>query len=183
MQTTRLQCSLGWDDLAVTEEVRDQLKQLLKWVKLQPKKQPSRGMKDLPGGGYLALFEGPAGSGKKTAAAIIGHMAAREVYRIDSSSLATKSIRETEKNLVGVLRKAQDENWILFFDEADALFGKRTEVKDAHDRYANLETNHLLQRMETHQGLTILSSNSRSNLDEVVQRHLHSLIRFRLKKR
>src|SRR5204862_7509529 len=116
------------------------------------------------------LFPGPPGTGKTMSAALLGKASQREVYRVDLSLVVSKYIGETEKNLARVFDSAQQRDWILFFDEADALFGKRGESKDAHDRYANQEVSFLLQRVETFDGIAILASNLRDNIDQAFAR-------------
>ena len=128
--------------------------------------------------GYRALFHGPPGTGKTLTATLLGKATGREVYRVDLSTVVSKFIGETEKNLSTLFDKANDQDWILFFDEADALFGKRTSVKDAHDRYANQEVSYLLQRVEDFDGLVILASNFRANIDEAFLRRFNAIIRF-----
>lgn len=128
--------------------------------------------------GYKALFHGPPGTGKTLTAALLGKQYNLDVYRVDLSMVISKYIGETEKNLEKVFRKAENKNWILFFDEADALFGKRTNISDAHDKYANQEISYLLQRLEEYPGLVILASNMRSNMDEGFTRRLQSIIHF-----
>jgi SpoVK/Ycf46/Vps4 family AAA+-type ATPase len=120
--------------------------------------------------GYRALFHGPPGTGKTLTAALLGKATKRDVYRVDLSTVVSKYIGETEKNLANLFDQARNRDWILFFDEADALFGKRTNVKDAHDRYANQEISYLLQRVEDFDGLVILASNFRANIDEAFLR-------------
>ncbi|MHB9033632.1 MAG: ATP-binding protein [Anaerolineae bacterium] len=128
--------------------------------------------------GLIALFAGPSGTGKTMAAEIIANDLGLDVYKIDLSSVVSKYIGETEKNLERIFSEAQDSDAILFFDEADALFGKRSEVKDAHDRYANIEIAYLLQRTEEYNGLVILASNVKKNMDEAFVRRLHFIIDF-----
>jgi hypothetical protein len=130
------------------------------------------------GRGIAALFEGQSGTGKTMAASIIGHALGLDVYQIDLSCVVSKYIGETEKNLSLIFSEAQDSNAVLFFDEADALFGKRSEVKDAHDRYANIETAYLLQRMEEYSGIVILATNMKQNLDEAFVRRMRFIIHF-----
>jgi len=130
------------------------------------------------GRGIAALFEGQSGTGKTMAASIIGRELRLDVYQIDLSSVVSKYIGETEKNLSRIFGEAQDSNAVLFFDEADALFGKRSEVKDAHDRYANIETAYLLQRMEQYSGIVILATNMKQNLDEAFVRRMRFIINF-----
>jgi len=112
------------------------------------------------------------------AAEIIAKEIGLDIYKIDLSSLVSKYIGETEKNLSKIFKEAQTSNAILFFDEADALFGKKSDVKDSHDRYANIETNYLLQRMEEHEGIVILASNYKTNIDDAFLRRLHFSIEF-----
>jgi SpoVK/Ycf46/Vps4 family AAA+-type ATPase len=128
--------------------------------------------------GYRALFYGPPGTGKTMTACLLGKSTGREVYNIDLSLVVSKYIGETEKNLSRVFDQAQHKGWILFFDEADALFGKRSETKDAHDRYANQEGSFLLQRIETFDWIAILASNQRENLDEAFTRRFESIVFF-----
>lgn len=130
------------------------------------------------GRGIAALFEGQSGTGKTMAASIIGRALGLDVYQIDLSCVVSKYIGETEKNLSLIFGEAQDSNAVLFFDEADALFGKRSEVKDAHDRYANIETAYLLQRMEEYSGIVILATNMKQNLDEAFVRRMRFIIHF-----
>ncbi|MFN8499785.1 MAG: ATP-binding protein [Anaerolineae bacterium] len=130
------------------------------------------------GKGVICLFAGPSGTGKTMAAEIIAHDLGLDLYKIDLSAVVNKYIGETEKNLERIFGEAQDSDAILFFDEADALFGKRSEVKDAHDRYANIETAYLLQRTEEYDGLVILASNLKKNVDEAFIRRLHFTVDF-----
>jgi ATP-dependent 26S proteasome regulatory subunit len=132
----------------------------------------------LAAGGINALFCGKPGTGKTMAAQIVAHELGMDVYRIDLSSMVSKYIGETEKNLERVFTEAESSNAILFFDEADALFGKRSDTKDAHDRYANIEVSYLLQRMDTFDGVTILATNLRANLDEAFTRRFDTIIDF-----
>jgi SpoVK/Ycf46/Vps4 family AAA+-type ATPase len=128
--------------------------------------------------GYKALFYGPPGTGKTFTATLLGKQFNRDVYRIDLSQVVSKYIGETEKNLEKIFQKAEDKNWILFFDEADALFGKRTSVSSAHDRYANQETSYLLQRIEDFNGLVILASNNKANIDQAFLRRFNAIVHF-----
>jgi SpoVK/Ycf46/Vps4 family AAA+-type ATPase len=130
------------------------------------------------GRGISALFTGPPGTGKTMAAEILAGHLALDLYRIDLSSVVSKYIGETEKNLRKVFDAAERGGAILFFDEADALFGKRTEVKDSHDRHANVEINYLLQRMEEYGGLAILATNRKSDLDPAFLRRIRFLVAF-----
>jgi SpoVK/Ycf46/Vps4 family AAA+-type ATPase len=124
------------------------------------------------------LFYGPSGTGKTLTASLLGKQFNLPVYRIDLSQVVSKYIGETEKNLEHIFARASRKNWILFFDEADALFGKRTSVSSAHDKYANQEVSYLLQRIEEHEGLLILASNYKNNIDDAFLRRFHSIIHF-----
>ncbi|MGH7807138.1 MAG: ATP-binding protein, partial [Thermodesulfobacteriota bacterium] len=130
------------------------------------------------GKGLNALFSGPSGTGKTMAAEIISNDLELDLYKIDLSQVVSKYIGETEKNLDKIFTEAQTSNAILFFDEADALFGKRSEVKDAHDRYANIEIGYLLQKMEEYEGITILATNLRQNMDEAFVRRMQVIVEF-----
>jgi SpoVK/Ycf46/Vps4 family AAA+-type ATPase len=130
------------------------------------------------GFGISALFAGESGTGKTMAAEVIANELHLDLYRIDLSAVVNKYIGETEKNLRRLFDAAEDGGMILFFDEADALFGKRSEVKDSHDRYANIEVNYLLQRMESFRGLAILATNMKSSLDQAFMRRLRFVVNF-----
>ncbi|MEP6712821.1 MAG: ATP-binding protein [Ferruginibacter sp.] len=160
-----------WPDKGLAPFQTGQLKPIMDWHN-QPK--DTQEMQK----GYSVIFNGPGGSGKKMTAATLGKSLNRDVYHVDLSQVVSKYIGETEKNLARIFDAAENKSWILFFDEADALFGKRTEVKDAHDKYANQEVSYLLQRIEGHDGLVILSTNKKTNIDEAFLRRIHSVIKF-----
>lgn len=130
--------------------------------------------------GIAALFSGPSGTGKTMTAEILANRVGMQLYRIDLSQIVNKYIGETEKNLGKVFEKADDFRGILLFDEADALFGKRTDVTDAHDRYANSETGYLLQKIESYKGVVILTTTSLENIDNAFIRRMHTVIEFPL---
>ncbi len=132
--------------------------------------------------GYRALFYGPPGTGKTLTASLIGKSLGLDVYRIDLSQVVSKYIGETEKNMANIFDQAQNKNWILFFDEADALFGRRTATSDSKDRHANQEVAYLLQRVETFPGVVILATNLKGNIDEAFARRFQSMIHFRIPK-
>lgn len=136
------------------------------------------GKKIAYGRGITVLFSGPSGTGKTMAASAMANELNLQVYKIDLSSVISKYIGETEKNLSRIFHEAATSNAILFFDEADAIFGKRTEVKDSHDRYANIEVSYLLQKMEEYEGVTILASNFRQNIDEAFTRRINFIVEF-----
>lgn len=130
------------------------------------------------GKGFKILFSGPSGTGKTLTAGVMARDLGWDLYKIDLSAVVSKYIGETEKNLDRIFRAAHCSNAILFFDEADALFGKRSEVKDAHDRYANIEVAYLLQKLEEHEGVVILATNLSKNIDDAFSRRMHHVVRF-----
>lgn len=170
------------DDLVVSTDTRAQLDELLAHVVHQTLVLDTWGFRHrLPRGqGVAALFAGPPGTGKTMAAEALAHALHHDLYRVDLSSVVSKWLGETEKNLASAFDEAERSGAVLFFDEADALFATRTEVRDAHDRYANLEVNYLLQRVEAFTGLVILASNRRSALDEAFLRRLRFVIHFEM---
>lgn len=174
----RIATLLEWEDLILTEPVREQITELVNWVRFGPTLMEEWGMGNRLRPGYRALFHGPPGTGKTMTATLLGKSTGREVYRVDLSTVVSKYIGETAKNLAALFDQARTRDWILFFDEADALFGKRTSVKDAHDRYANQEVSYLLQRLEDYDGLVILASNLRTNMDDAFLRRFNAIIRF-----
>jgi hypothetical protein len=174
----RLETSLEWDDLVLHPGTRAQVAEVEAWIAHGPTLMNSWGMRRVLRPGYRCLFYGPPGTGKTMTATLIGKATGRPVYRIDLSLVVSKYIGETEKNLARVFNGAQSRGWILFFDEADALFGKRGESKDAHDRYANQEVSFLLQRVETFDGIAILASNLRDNIDRAFARRFESIVHF-----
>ncbi|MFN3848748.1 MAG: ATP-binding protein [Spirosomataceae bacterium] len=167
-----------WDDLVLSQITKKQIQDIEIWLKHNHTLMNDWGMSKKIKPGYRALFHGPPGTGKTLTATLIGKYAYKDVFRIDLSKIISKYIGETEKNLSKIFDKAQNKNWILFFDEADAVFGKRTNVRDAHDKYANQEVSFLLQRIETYPGVVILASNLKSNMDEAFLRRFHSIIYF-----
>jgi AAA+ superfamily predicted ATPase len=169
---------LEWNDLVLNADVMQQIRELEAWVTHQVQLMNDWGMKARLKPGYRVLFHGPPGTGKTFTASLIGKYTGRDVYKIDLSMVVSKYIGETEKNLETLFAKAEDKQWILFFDEADALFGKRTNVRDAHDKYANQEVSYLLQRVEDFDGLVILASNMKTNIDEAFTRRFNSIIHF-----
>ena len=174
--------TLHWDDLVLDAYTMQHLTEIKIWLEHGSKLMNDWEMKRMLKPGYKALFHGPPGTGKTLTAGLFGKLANTDVYRVDLSMVISKYIGETEKNLEKVFAKAENKNWILFFDEADALFGKRTSISDAHDKYANQEIAYLLQRLEDYNGLVILSSNMRSNVDEAFGRRLQAIINFPIPK-
>lgn len=176
----RIETGLTWEDLVLHPLTLRQLEEIKVWCRSGQRLLHEWGMAGRLRPGYRALFHGPPGTGKTITAGLLGKATERPVFRIDLSMVVSKYIGETEKNLSRVFERAERRNWILFFDEADALFGKRTETRNAHDRYANQETAYLLQRIETFDGIAILASNMRQNLDEAFLRRFESVIYFPL---
>jgi SpoVK/Ycf46/Vps4 family AAA+-type ATPase len=168
----------NWNDLILENEVMIQLDEVRAWINHGHELFAELNMGNKIKPGYRSLFYGPSGTGKTLSATLLGKATGREVYRIDLSMIVSKYIGETEKNLSKIFDRAENKNWILFFDEADALFGKRTSVKDSHDRYANQETSYLLQRVEDYKGLVILATNLKANIDDAFARRFQSVIHF-----
>ena len=178
----KIETRLEWDDLILDPVTMERVLEIKAWIEygnillydleLDKKIKP----------GYRSLFYGSSGTGKTFTATLLGKVTGREVYRIDLSLVVSKYIGETEKNLEKVFQKAENKDWILFFDEADALFGKRTNVHDAHDRFANQEVSYLLQRVEDYSGVVILASNLKSNIDDAFSRRFQSIIHFPIPK-
>ena len=169
-----------WDDIVLPDEKVMQLKDLCSSTRYQSVvfEEWGYGEKLSLGKGTHALFAGPSGTGKTMAAEIIAEELGLELFKIDLSSIVSKYIGETEKNLSLIFDEAEDCNVILFFDEADALMGKRSEVKDAHDRYANIEISYLLQRMEEFSGMSLLATNLRKNIDDAFIRRIRYVVEF-----
>ncbi len=176
----KIEAKYTWDDIVLADDAMAQLWELCQRVVHRHRVLGEWGFdrKLSLGKGVNALFAGSSGTGKTMAAEIIANELGLDLYRIDLSGVVSKYIGETEKNLDKIFRAAADANAILFFDEADALFGKRSEVRDSHDRYANIEISYLLQKMEQFEGITILATNLRQNLDEAFTRRLAFMVHF-----
>lgn len=175
-----LNTRLEWTDLVLHPGTLQQVREIEVWIRHGKTLLEDWGMAGRLRPGHRALFYGPPGTGKTMTATLLGRATGHQVYKVDLSLVVSKYIGETEKNLSRVFDQAQNKGWILFFDEADALFGKRSETRDAHDRYANQEVSYLLQRIETFDGLAILASNQKENLDEAFSRRFESIIYFPL---
>lgn len=169
---------LGWDDLVLAPEVLEEIEHINTWLKHSSTIMEDWGLGKVITPGYRSLFYGPPGTGKTLTATLIGAEAGVDVYRIDLSMVVSKYIGETEKNLANVFDQAQHKNWILFFDEADALFGKRTQTSSSNDRYANQEVSYLLQRVEDFPGVVILATNLKANIDEAFARRFQTVVYF-----
>lgn len=169
---------MDWEDLVITPKTAQQINDLRIWLHHNTTFMREWEMDKRIKPGYRALFYGPPGTGKTLTATLLGKQFEKDVYRIDLSQVVSKYIGETEKNLEKVFIKAEHKEWILFFDEADALFGKRSNVQNAHDKYANQEVSYLLQRVEDFPGLIILASNYKSNIDQAFVRRFNAIIHF-----
>jgi SpoVK/Ycf46/Vps4 family AAA+-type ATPase len=170
----------SWADLILSRDPKTQLREICFQAECRPLVYEQWGFdrKLSLGKGLNVLFAGPPGTGKTMAAEVIAHELRLDLYRIDLSQVVSKYIGETEKNLDRIFTAAENSNAILFFDEADALFGKRSEVRDSHDRYANIEISYLLQQMEEYQGISILATNLRQNMDDAFVRRLQAIVEF-----
>lgn len=169
---------MEWSDLVLHPNTLRQIREIEHWITYNDTVMQEWGMHRKLKPGYRALFHGPPGTGKTLTASLLGKNTGKDVFRIDLSRVVSKYIGETEKNLSKLFDKAENKNWILFFDEADALFGKRTDIRDAHDKYANQEVAYLLQRIEAYNGLVILATNQRANIDEAFSRRFQTIIHF-----
>jgi len=173
---------LTFDDLVLPPVNELQLRELRDRIRYRHRVYSTFGFeRRLPlGKGLIAMFTGASGTGKTMAAELLAREHGVDLYKIDLSAVVSKYVGETEKNLAAVFAEAEDANAIIFFDEADALFGKRGEVKDARDRWANIEINYLLQRVEEYAGVVILASNLRQNIDQAFMRRIHVVVDFPL---
>jgi SpoVK/Ycf46/Vps4 family AAA+-type ATPase len=169
-----------WDQIVLPADTVAQLRELCQQVVQRHRvlDEWGFGRRLSVGKSVSALFAGPSGTGKTMAADIIAGELGLDLYKIDLSGVVSKYIGETEKSLERIFTAAEDANAILFFDEADALFGKRSEVRDSHDRYANIEIAYLLQRMDQYDGIAILATNLRQNMDEAFIRRLQFVVEF-----
>jgi hypothetical protein len=169
---------MEWSDLVLSPNTLEQIKELETWIRYEQVLMNDWGLGQRLRPGYRCLFYGPPGTGKTITATLLGKRVGRDLYRVALSAVVSKYIGETEKNLERIFGRAENMNCILFFDEADALFGKRTSVSDAHDRYANQEVSYLLQRIEDFPGVVILASNYSSNIDKAFMRRFQAAVLF-----
>jgi len=174
----RIGTPLDWDDLVLDAGSRAQIAMIGSWIRHAPTLLGDWGLGGRIKAGYRCLFHGSPGTGKTLTAALLGKQHGLPVYRVDLSRVVSKWIGETEKNLAGLFDQAQHRNWILFFDEAEALFGKRTDAQSANDRAANQQIAYLLQRLEDFPGLVILSTNQRGHMDEAFARRFQTSVLF-----
>ncbi|CAL1518635.1 ATP-binding protein [Chitinophaga sp. MM2321] len=174
----RIETSLEWDDLVLEAHAMEEVAEMRTWIEHGQTLLHDWGMKRKIKPGYRSLFYGPPGTGKSLTASLLGKTFNLDVYRVDLSLIVSKFVGETEKNLAQVFDRAANQQWILFFDEADALFGKRTQTSSSHDRYANQEVAYLLQRIEDFPGMVILATNMKANIDDAFSRRFQSMIYF-----
>jgi len=179
---TQVTTGLRWDDLVLPATTLAQLDDIGLWLTHGQRLLNDWGLGRRISAGHVSLFHGPPGTGKTLSACLLGERCGREVHRVDLSLVASKYIGETEKNLSRLFDTAERDGHLLFFDEADALFGKRTGVGDSHDRYANQEVSYLLQRIEAFSGVVVLASNMKQNIDDAFLRRFQSVIHFPLPK-
>lgn len=177
---TRLHSQLNWQDLVLPKSVMEPLEEIKAWIQYGDRLMLDWGLVNKLRPGYRALFYGPPGTGKTMTASVLGQSLSHQVYHVDLSKVISKYIGETEKNLERVFTVAENKQWILFFDEADALFGKRTQASGANDQFANQNVAYLLQRIEHFSGISILATNFKDNLDEAFFRRFESVIYFPL---
>ncbi len=177
-----LQTTLNWEDLNLDSTTMEALKRLSAIVRKKNSVLQRRLLRPFLKKKVTVLFYGTEGIGKTLAAALVGKNSGAKVFRIDMKEVVSKYIGETEKNLDMVFSKAENQNWILFFDEADDLFGKRTDVKDSHDRYANKEVEYFMQKVEKYDGITILVSNSPELCDEAFRSRFLHVVPFHKRK-
>jgi ATPase family associated with various cellular activities (AAA) len=173
-----IRSGLDWDELVLPGTTLEQLAEIERWVLHGARLLDDWGMRGKLHPGYISLFHGAPGTGKTLSASLLGRRCGCDVYKIDLSMIVSKYIGETEKNLARVFDLAEHKGWILFFDEADALFGSRTRIADSHDRFANQEVSFLLQRVEDFSGVVILASNLKSNIDDAFMRRFHAVVHF-----
>jgi SpoVK/Ycf46/Vps4 family AAA+-type ATPase len=178
----RIPAGFAWEDLVLPEDTLAQIREVVSFARERPFLLEGWGFaRKLPyGRGVSAILAGPPGTGKTMVAQLLAKELGYDLFRIDLSQVVNKYIGETEKNLARIFTEAEDSHAVLFFDEADALFAKRTEVTSSNDRYANLEVNYLLQRMETYDGVTLLATNLEQGLDEAFKRRVRFAVQFEL---
>ncbi len=174
----RISTNLDWGDLVLDHNTLDEVMEIQDWITHGSTLLTDWGLNKKIKPGYRTLFYGPPGTGKTLTASLLGKTTGLDVYRIDLSMVVSKYIGETEKNLANIFDQAENKQWILFFDEADALFGKRTQTSSSNDRRANQEVSYLLQRVEDFPGVVILATNIKANLDDAFSRRFQSMIHF-----
>ena len=172
--------ALEWDDLVLDPATRREVDDIVAWVRHQNTPMDDWRLAKRLKPGLRCLFHGPHGAGRTLTACLLGKVTGYPVYRVDLSQIVAKYIGETEKNLAALFDSAQRERWILFFDEADALFGKRTQRQSANDRAADLEVAYLLQKIEDYPWVVIVAGNLQGYIDDAFARRFQSVIQFRM---
>ena len=173
-----IKTEMTWEDLVLNPVIFDEIKNINTWLLHKDEIDESKVLSKKLNKGYKCLFYGPPGTGKTLSTLLIGKKNNKDVYRIDLSQIVSKYVGETEKNLAKVFNIAENKNWILFFDEAESLFSKRTSINDSKDKFANQQTAYLLQRVEEYKGLIILATNLKPNIDNAFSRRIQSIINF-----
>jgi len=173
-----IETQLEWEDLVLPKKSLDQIEEIQTWISHGQKLMDEWELRKKIRPGMRALFHGPPGTGKTMTSCLLGKLTQRDVYRIDLSMVISKYIGETEENLGKVFNLAENKNWILFFDEADALFGSRIQTESSNDMFANQQVSYLLQRIEDFDGVVILSSNMKSNIDKAFIRRFETMVHF-----
>ncbi|HEY2811876.1 MAG TPA: ATP-binding protein [Acidimicrobiales bacterium] len=177
-RATRIRPRRAWDDVVLPPEQLALVHALVERYRHRRTVYETWGFQPLPSAGQVALFSGPSGTGKTLTAEVVAGELGMDLYKLDLSSVVSKYIGETEQNLEAVFASAEAADVVLFFDEADSLLGKRSEVSDAHDRYANIEVSYLLQRFERYNGLVVLATNLEKNIDPAFTRRIHVAVEF-----
>lgn len=173
-----IKTEMTWNELVLNPVILDEIKNINTWLLHKDEIDESKVLSKKLNKGYKCLFYGPPGTGKTLSTLLIGKKNNKDVYRIDLSQIISKYVGETEKNLAKIFNIAENKNWILFFDEAESLFSKRTSVNDSKDKFANQQTAYLLQRVEEYKGLIILATNLKPNIDTAFSRRIQSIINF-----
>lgn len=174
----RISTTFDWEDAVYDEHTQSDLEDIRGWIKHSDKIMEQQYLKKYLKQGFRILFHGPPGTGKTMTAAILGKEAGMDVYQVDLSSVVSKYIGETEKNLAAIFDMAENKQWILFFDEADALFGKRTQTQSSNDQFANQQVGYLLQRIEDFNGIIVLATNYKENIDAAFLRRFQAVVYF-----
>jgi len=173
-----LKTELQWDELILSPVIMEEVENINTWIKYEHEISNNNVLLKKISKGYKCLFYGPPGTGKTLTATLLGKKNNKDVYRVDLSQIISKYVGETEKNLAQIFNIAENRDWILFFDEAESLFSKRTSVSDSKDKFANQQTAYLLQRIEDYDGLVILATNLKPNIDRAFSRRIQSQINF-----
>lgn len=175
-----IETEMNWDDLVLNESLLNEIENIYIWLKHSNQIDNDPNLRKKFNKGYKCLFYGPPGTGKTLTASLLGKRNGLEVYRIDLSQIISKYVGETEKNLAQLFDLAENKDWILFFDEAESLFSKRTDVSDSKDKFSNQLTSYLLQRIEDFNGLVVLATNLKPNIDNAFSRRIQTILHFDL---